>query len=59
MISGEQTSQQRIANRSYILKSLEYIISESVYYRTYSHLMIPEKKIASFDINLQENKAKI
>lgn len=59
MKNGEKTKEQRIANRYFLIDSLEYIIKESVYYRSNSHLMNPERKVASLNIYSEEIKAKI
>lgn len=59
MTSGEKTKQQRMANRYFLIDSLEYMIKESVYYRSYSHLMRPENKVASLNILSKEIRAKL
>lgn len=51
--------EQRIKRRTHILDNLEYLISESVYYRTNSNLMNDENKIVICNINNKENKKKI
>jgi hypothetical protein len=51
--------EQRIKRRSHLLNHLEYLISESVYYRTNSSLMNNEDKIIICNINNKENKKKI
>jgi hypothetical protein len=59
MKSGEKTKEQRIANRYFLIDSLDNIIRESVYYRSHSHLINPERKVASLNIYSKEIKAKI
>ena len=59
MISTEKTKDQRIANRYFLINSLEEIIKESVYYRSHSHLMVESRKVASLDITLDDIRAKL
>lgn len=59
MKSGEKTKEQRIANRYFLIDSIDYIIKESVYYRSHSHLMNPERKVASLNIYSEEIRAKL
>jgi len=59
MISTEKTKDQRIANRYFLINSLEEIIKESVYYRSYSHLMIEGKKVATLNVELDEVRAQL
>jgi len=56
MSNGEKT---RIGTRLKIVKDIEKIIKESVYYRSYSELMIESNRIIIGNINKQESKAKI
>jgi hypothetical protein len=51
--------EQRIKRRNHLLNHLEYLISESVYYRTNSSLMSSKNKIVICNINNKENKKKI
>lgn len=52
-------SEQRIKRRNYLLNNLEYLISESVYYRSNSSLMKDKDKIVICNIKNKENKTKI
>ena len=51
--------EKRIKRRNYLLNHLEYLISDSVYYRTNSSLMDNDNKIIICNINNIENKKKI
>lgn len=59
MISTEKTKDQRIANRYFLINSLEEIIKESVYYRSHSYLMVESRKVASLDITLDDIRAQL
>lgn len=55
----EVLSSSRISKRSFILDSLDYYISESVYYRSFSEEIGSYEKIILFHAENSEGKAKI
>lgn len=59
MTNGEKTKEQRIANRHYLINSLDDIIKESVYYRNNSEYINVNNRVALIDINKEEIKVKI
>ena len=55
----ENLKDNRISKRFYILENLEYFISESVYYRSFSEEMITDKKTVLFNISNSEGRANL
>jgi hypothetical protein len=52
----EDIKDNRISKRFYILENLEYLISESVYYRSFSEDLVMENKQVLFNINNSEGR---
>lgn len=59
MKSGEKTKQQRIANRYFLIDSLESIIKESVYFRNHSGILLESNRVASLNIDAEEIRVEI
>jgi hypothetical protein len=59
MKSGEKSKQQRIANRYYLINSLDSLIKESVYYRNNSDYLIESNKVISISVDSDEIKVEI
>lgn len=59
MKNGELSKEQKIANRYFLINSLEDIIKESVYYRNHSNLFIEDNKIGSLNIKAQDIRLKL
>jgi len=59
MNNGEKSKEQRIANRYFLIESIDFLIKESVYYRAHSSAMQQGSKVASLNILDDEIRAQI
>lgn len=57
MKNGDQNS--NLARRIDLISSLEYLLKESIYYRTHSNYFDDSQKIVVASINSKENKTQI
>jgi len=55
----EDIKDNRISKRFYILENLDYLISESVYYRSFSEDLVMENKQVLFNVNNSEGRVAV
>lgn len=55
----EDIKDNRISKRFYILENLEYLISESVYYRSFSEDLVAQNRQVLFNISNSEGRVAI